>query len=464
MTKPVREHWSSKLGFILAAVGSAIGLGVLWKFPYVVGQNGGGLFLLAYFICILLIGIPVLIAELTIGRESQRAAVGAFQVLGKKEGSSWRIAGWFGVLSSFLIMSFYSVIAGWGMSYILMSLSGFTKNLSAAEVSNVYETLASSGGISVFWHFIFTAVTMGIVLSGVRKGIEKWAKVMTRALFVILAGLFCYCVGLSGFGQACRFIFEPNVANFHFSTLLEALGLAFFTLSLGQGIMISYGSYMKKDANIPQMAGIVSMAVIAVSILAALTIFPVVFSFGFTPQEGPGLIFKTLPFLFGKLPASLIVSTVFFFLFVFTALTSSIPFIEVVATNLMELLGWRRKKSVLLVALGTFLFGIPCALAGAQKIFPNWEAIYRYNFLDTIDHLVSDWIIPVGGFLTAIFVGWIADQSIVSRAFKPGSASVSSGASACATLSPSLSSSSSSKKAASSISILFCVDKILVDW
>jgi len=185
----VREHWGSRLGFVLAAVGSAIGLGVLWKFPYTVGENGGGLFLFTYFICVIVIGIPVLIGELLLGRVSQRAAVGAFGALAEDK-PHWKIAGWFGVLSSFLIMSFYSVIAGWGMSYILMSLSGFYHSLSSEEVSAVFERLSHSGSITLFWHFLFTVITMGIVLSGVRKGIEFWSKIMTRALFIILFGLF----------------------------------------------------------------------------------------------------------------------------------------------------------------------------------------------------------------------------------------------------------------------------------
>jgi len=419
MTK-VREHWSSKLSFLFAAVGSAIGLGVLWKFPYVVGQNGGGLFLVTYMACILIIGIPVLIAELFLGRESQRASVGAFGTL-SRTGKSWHIAGWFGVLSSFLIMSFYSVVAGWGMSYILMSLEGFQRGLSADQVSGVFDKLSRSGAITIFWHFLFTLITAIIVMSGVRKGIEKWSKLMTRALFIILVGLFLYCIHLDGFMEAVRFVFEPKADSFKFSTALEALGLAFFTLSLGQGIMISYGSYMKKEENIPQLAAIVSFSVIFVAILAALTIFPVVFTFGFKPAEGAGLVFKTLPFLFGQLPGSLIISTFFFILFVFTALTSSIPFIEVVSTNFMELRGYGRQKAVICTAVCTFLFGIPSALAGSNILFKSWNKIYGYNFLDTIDHLVSDWIIPIGGLLTTCFVGWALDKKRLENAFvKPG--------------------------------------------
>ena len=411
-----REHWGSKLGFILAAIGSAIGLGVLWKFPYTIGQNGGGIFLFCYFVCVLLIGIPVFIAELFLGRASQRASVGAFSSLSKSN-PAWKIGGWFGVISSFLIMSFYSVIAGWGMSYVLMSLNGFYQNLSSDEFVKVFQTLSHSGSITVFWHFLFTLITMGIVLSGVRKGIEFWSKIMTRALFVMLIILLIYSVQLDGFKEAVSFIFYPKVSNFTFSSALEALGLAFFTLSLGQGIMISYGSYMKKDAKIPQMAVIVGVSVVVVAILAALMIFPVIFTFNLSPEAGSGLVFQTLPYLFAKLPGALVLSTMFFTLFVFTALTSSIPFIEVVATNLMELLGWTRKKAVLLVATGTFLFGIPCALSLSQGIFPEWGAIYGKNFMDTIESLVFIWIVPVGGLITSFFVGWKLDKEFTKEAF-----------------------------------------------
>ncbi len=401
-----REHWGSRLGFVFAAIGSAVGLGVLWKFPYTIGQNGGGLFLLIYFICVVLIGIPLLVGELLLGRRSQRAAIGAFEVLSSGS-SKWKIAGWFGVLSSFLIMSFYSVIAGWGMSYILMSLSGFHETLSREEVGYIFDRLASSGSISLFWHALFTLLTMGIVLSGVRKGIEFWSKVMTRALFVILVGLFLYSISLEGFGKAVHFIFYPNFDRFKFSSALEALGLAFFTLSLGQGIMISYGSYMRKQENIFHMSLIVGFAVIIVAILAALTIFPVIFTFGLTPDQGVGLVFKTLPYLFAKLPGAMMISTIFFTLFVFTALTSAIPFIEVVATNLMELVGWSRKKGVIVSGLITFLFGIPSALAQSGLLFPSWEKIYGANFLTTINNLVSIWIIPIAGLLTAVYIGWV---------------------------------------------------------
>ena len=321
----VREHWSSKVGFLFAALGAAIGIGVLWKFPYTAGQNGGGLFLLTYVGCVLLIGVPVFIAELLMGRTSQRGAILSFDLLEKNK-PFWKCAGWLGVISSFLIMSFYSVVSGWGMSYLLVSFLSTTVGKSAAEVTNIFTTLQHSGDITCLWHFLFTLITMLIVLCGVRQGIERWSKIMTQGLFGMLLILVLYCATLPGFGEALKFILTPNFATFKFSSVIEALGLAFFTLSLGQGIMFSYGSYMKGDNNIPLMATVVSLSVIFVSVLASLIVFPVVFSFGFEPAAGIGLVFQTLPYLFGKLPGGQILSMLFFILFTITALTSPISF------------------------------------------------------------------------------------------------------------------------------------------
>ncbi|MBP9841787.1 MAG: sodium-dependent transporter [Simkaniaceae bacterium] len=410
----VREHWGSKFGFVMAAIGSAIGLGILWKFPYTVGENGGGLFLFTYFICLLVVGIPLFIGELILGRYSERAAVGAFA------NPKWRIAGWLGVLSSFLIMSFYSVIAGWGMSYVLMSLTGFYQGLTHAQIGQVFEDLSHAGGITVMWHFLFTLITVAIVVSGVRKGIEFWAKHMTRILLILLVLLFIYSTFLEGFGEACRFIFTPKFDGFRFSSAIEALGLAFWTLSIGQGIMISYGSYMKKDHNILQLAGVVGGSVVLVAILSALTIFPVIFTFNLSPQAGPGLVFKTLPYLFAQLPGALVISTLFFVLFVFTALTSAIPLIEVVTTNIMELHNVPRKKAAIWVGLGCFIFGIPSALAVSHGVFADWKAIYGRDFLETINTVVSTWIIPIGGLLISIYLGWIMDQKACYEEFISG--------------------------------------------
>ena len=413
----IREHWGSRLGFIMAAAGSAIGLGVLWKFPYTVGNNGGGLFILVYFLCVLFVGIPLFMGELILGRHAQISAVGAFSLKGVV--SKWKSVGWLAVLASFLIMSYYSVIAGWCMSYSVMSLTGVFKGLSAQEVSSVFDSLSSSGFISIFWHGLFTLITVGIVIGGVRKGIEQWSKLMTKTLLVILLCLFFYSTGLEGFGRAVRFVFYPDTQTFHLSSILEALGLAFFTLSLGQGIMITYGSYMQKSEDIPKMGIIIGSMITIVSILAALSIFPVVFTFDLPSQGGSGLVFQTLPYLFEQLPASVLISSIFFILFVFCALTSAVPLIEVVAATLIDMYKWPRTKAAIVVGGLTFLFGIPSALAKTSCL-SEWKVVYGMDFLSTMDHLVTVWILPIGGWLTAFFIGWKMDKSLVWQEFLSG--------------------------------------------
>ena len=403
----------------MAAIGSAIGLGILWKFPYVTGENGGGLFLLCYLVCLILIAVPIFISELILGRSAQAAAVGAFAYHEPRQGM-WRAGAWLGIASSFLIMSYYSVIGGYGLSYILMSLNGFYNGLELTEIPKLYDRLHGSGPISVFWHFVFTAMSAGIVYAGVRKGIENWSKILVKIFFVLLLVLFIYSTTLSGFGKAFEFVMHPSTANFKPSSVLQALGLAFFTMSLGQGIMISYGSYMKPSENVVSVSLIVGGSIILVAALSALTIFPVVFTFDLPAKAGPGLVFKTLPYLFAQLPASMILSTMFFTLFVFTGLTSAVPLIEVVASNLMELTKLSRQRAVLLVSGLTFLFGVPSAYAGATGVFDQWSTIFRENFLQTMDDLVTVWLIPFAGLITAVFVGWKMKRDVALNEFAMG--------------------------------------------
>ncbi len=419
MQKP-REHWSTELGFILAAAGSAIGLGTLWKVPYVIGENGGGLFVLLYVLCIFLIGVPVFIAELILGRKSQRAPVSAFGQL-SHHGSNWKIGGWIGVITSFLLMSYYSVVAGWGLNYLLMSLNQTTFNRPPQEISTVFSILQKSGDISLLWHLLFTATTIALVIPGVKDGIEYFNKFMTSGLFILLICLFLYALSLDGFSDALRFLFYPDASNLKPSGALEALGLSFFTLSVGQGIMITYGSYMRRTEDIPRTAFIIGGSIVMISLLAGLTIFPVIFTFGSNPTGGEGLVFKTLPMLFAKLPGSILISTTFFVLFSFAALTSSIAFIEVVVSNSMDLWGWSRKKATLLVGLGTFTLGIPSALSHSPWLFQSWPAIFGMTFFQTINALVSTWLLSLGGLLVALFTGWKLEREISESEFHAGS-------------------------------------------
>lgn len=419
MVQKQREHWSSHLGFILAAAGSAIGLGTLWKFPYVTGQNGGGVFFLIFIICTLFIGIPVFISELILGRKAQRGAVGIFSTLSNKS-AAWETAGWLGVASSFLILSFYSVWAGWGLNYVFMSLTQFYKDRSPEEISGTFDVLSSSADITLFWHLIFIALTAAIVYRGIRQGIEYWSKFMTTALLIILLGLCAFTFTLEGFWEGARFMLYPDMSKFKPSAALEALGLSLFILSLGQGIMLTYGSYMRRSDDIPQTALIIAAMIIVVALLAGLLIFPIIFTFGFTPDQGPGLVFKTLPVLFAKLPGALFISTSFFVLFTFTALTSAMAMIEVVAANFTDLLGWTRHKAVLVAAIGAFIFGIPSALSNTDYLFPNWAEIYGKTFFATIDEIVSLWLLPIGALMIALFTGWFLPKDISKEEFLSG--------------------------------------------
>lgn len=416
----MREHWGSRLGFILAALGSAIGLGTLWKFPYVTGENGGGLFVFFYLVFTLLIGIPLFIGELILGRRAQRGAVGIFAEL-SGESTPWKAAGWLGVLSSFLILSYDCVVAGWGLNYLMLSLNQFYEHRTSDEIASAFEILYKSGDISLFWALIFLLLTLGVVLQGVRKGIERWNRILTTALLVLLALLCLYACSLSGFPAAIRFLFLPDLSHIRWSGILEALGLSLFTLSLAQGIILTYGSYLRENEDLPKTALIVGLSVVVVSLITVLTLFPVVFTFHLRPEEGAGMVFKTLPVLFAALPGSMVVSALFFLLFVFTGLTSAVALLEVVAANLIDLYQWSRRKAVICSTVATFIVGIPSAFAGSQHIFPAWMPMYGMNFFLTVDYLVSVWLLPFGAFLIALYLGWRVDRKMLVQEFCQGS-------------------------------------------
>jgi len=418
LMKKNREHWASSFGFIMAAAGSAIGLGTLWQFPYMTSQNGGGLFVLLFMFFTVVIGIPVFIAELILGRRAQRGAVGIFETLANN--SNWKAVGWLSVTSSFLILSYYCVVAGWGLNYTLLSLNQFYVGKTSSEIALVFKTTFASSDINLLWQFVFLLMTSSVVYKGIRKGIEYWSRILTSTLLVLLLLLLFYSMTLEGFSDAFKFIFYPDLSKLKPSGVLEALGLAFFTLSLGQGVMLTYGSYMSKSEDIPKTACIIASMNLVVSVLAALMIFPIIFTFGFQPEAGFGLVFETLPILFAKLPGSLVLSTVFFILLVFTALTSSVALLEVTVANLEDLLSWSRKKALIYSSLAIMIAGIPIALTGSKAIFANWEAMYGKNYFQTVVDLVAQWILPLGGLLVAIFTGWKVKKIDLKEEFSIG--------------------------------------------
>ncbi len=404
-----RGQWASHLGFVLAATGSAIGLGNIWKFPYITGDYGGGAFVLLYLVCVILVGLPLMISELIIGRAGQTNPVGAFQKL-HKEGSIWQVTGWLGVASGFLILSFYSVIAGWSLAYIFKSIAGFEGT--AEAIQSQFGTLVTHPTESIMWHTIFMGLTIAIVIGGIQRGIERWSKILMPALFALLFGLMCYGLfGTNGGKQALAFLFVPDWSKLTAEAALSALGHAFFTLSLGMGAMITYGSYMKRGASIVKDAIIVSLLDTVIALMAGVAIFSMVFHYGLEPGQSVGLIFKTLPVLFADTGPW--VSVPFFVLLSFAALTSAISLLEVVVSYFVDQRGWPRVKATLLLGGAIYVVGILSAMV-------SWTVMFRgkeQGFLDIFDFITTNYMLPIGGFLTCLYIAWVVSDSVRSQEF-----------------------------------------------
>lgn len=400
-----RGMWGTRLGFILAAAGSAVGLGNVWKFPYITGENGGGLFVLIYLVCIAAVGLPIMIGEVLMGRATQTTPVGAFAKLAG-ENSSWKLVGWLGVASGFVILSYYSVVAGWAVNYLLMSICHFFADKSPEEIEGLFGVLFVAADINVFWHLVFIAITAGIVIGGVEKGIERWSRLLMPVMVGLLVLLAIRAVTTPGVFQALDFLFMPHASKLKPSSVLEALGHAFFTLSLGMGAMLTYGSYLNRKANIVTSSLWITGLDTAIAMIACIAIFPILFTFGMEPGKGPGLVFQTMPILFSQMGAGLLLAILFFALLVFAALTSAISLLEVVSSSFIDMLGWTRRKATLVSASAIFILGVPSALAGSGKLFGSWGTLFGKNFFDTMDYLASNWMLPMGGLFIAIFVGW----------------------------------------------------------
>jgi NSS family neurotransmitter:Na+ symporter len=402
-TKTDRGQWGTRLGFILAAAGSAIGLGNIWKFPYITGEYGGGAFVLVYLGCVVIVGLPLMIAEFMIGRRAQENPVGAFQRLHRR-GSLWQGAGWLGVTSGFVILSFYSVVAGWALAYVFKSIVGFSGT--AEQIQSQFTDLVLSPRDSILWHTAFMALCIAIVIGGIRRGIERWSKILMPALLCLLLGLMFYGLFFTGGGaKALAFLFKPDFSRLSAEGVLSALGHAFFTLSLGMGAMITYGSYMKREANLARDAVIISVLDTLIALMAGIAIFSLVFHYGMEPGQSVGLIFKTLPVLFAE--TGPIISIPFFVLLSFAALTSAISLLEVVVSYFVDERGWRRTPSTLLLGGVIWLFGFLSANAG-------WTIPFRgkpTGFFDIFDFVSTNYMLPIGGLLTCLFVAWVMKET-----------------------------------------------------
>ncbi|MGM7703465.1 sodium-dependent transporter [Pseudalkalibacillus sp. Hm43] len=401
LEQQAREQWKTRTGFMLASMGSAIGLGNIWKFPYITGENGGAAFIIVYLICIALIGIPIMLAEFAVGRNTQKDAVGSFREL--TPGKPWFITGIFGVAAAFLILSFYGVVAGWALSYTTKAMSGDLLAIPADQMGDAFGGFIGNALSPILWQTLFMAIVIIVVVRGIKEGIEKWNKILMPTLAVLLVILVIRAVTLPGAGEGVSFLLSPDFSALNANAILVALGHAFFSLSLGMGTMITYGSYVPKNVNLPTAATGVSLADTGFALLAGLAIFPAVFAFGMDPGAGPGLIFVTLPAVFEMMPFGQFFSVLFFLLISMAALTSAISILEVPVAYFMRKFEWTRKKATWIIGTIIFLFGIPSSLSlGAWGGF----TIFGLGFFDAVDYLASNILLPLGGLLTALFVGW----------------------------------------------------------
>ena len=535
-----RGQWKSRMGFILAASGSAVGLGNIWKFPYITGENGGGLFVLIYLVCIALVGIPIMMAEIMIGRSAQKQPVVAFHKLQGKR-TSWAGVGWLGVIAGFVILSYYIVVAGWAMDFTLKSVANFTgpihdtaevqaaeyraetpvadmremlikrkadhdsreeisqirrhvrpsswrtyqiyqtalqaagdspearealleddslrkgveeveiilpdieaaiteqldharqyyssrsnkeirdeaetvirRNVIFDSVNKAFGEVATDGWTSTFWAAMFMLITILIVAAGVGGGIERACGRLMPTLFILILIMVVYGMFKPGFTEAVSFVFKPDPHKLKASGVLEALGHAFFTLSLGMGAMITYGSYQKEKSGLLSQSVMIAVFDTAVALLACLMIFPITFSYGQAPAGGPGLVFKSMPLAFAEIGnGGILLAILFFGLVVFAALTSAISLLEVVASYFIDERGWTRGKAAWVLGGVIFLFGIPSAFSSDPSFaMTSWAPSFGKSFFDTMDYLASNWMLPIGGLFIALYAGWVMPKKL----------------------------------------------------
>ncbi len=403
-----RDSFGSKFGVIAAAAGSAVGLGNIWKFPYIAGVYGGAAFLFVYLAFILAIGIPVMLSELVIGRSSKRNAFGAFKVLAPN--TPWRYIGILGVSAAFLILSFYGVVAGWSLEYIILSFQNGFSAKSPDEISSMFTTLIESPVKPVIMQLVFMFLTGAIVIVGIKKGIEMYNKILMPILVIILIVLCAKSLSLEGAKAGLVFLFKPDFSKLTGDGILNALGHAFFTLSLGMGTLITYGSYIKNDNNLLRTVINVTVADTVIAILAGIAIFPAVFAFGIAPSQGPGLIFVTLPNVFHQMPGGYIFAILFFILLTVAAITSAISILEVVVAYFIEEFNWGRKFSTVLATVLISILGIMCSLSMGE--FSSFT-LFGLNFFDLMDWISANILLPVGGLFIALFIGWFLGRKKV---------------------------------------------------
>jgi len=403
-----RDSFASSFGVLVAMAGSAVGLGNLWRFPYLVGENGGAAFILIYLGFVILAGLPVMLAEFIIGRRGQASARGAFQKLAP--GSRWGITGLLGVICCVLIISFYSVVGGWCSEYLFKAVRFDFTDGNPENLKTMFSSFSTSAWLPIIGHTVFLVLTAGVVIAGVQNGIEKFSKVMMPLLFLIIIGIAVRSMTLPGSGPGLRFLFQPDWSKVTSQTFLSALGQAFFSLSLGSCMVVTYASYVKKDANIISLSTQTAVADTVFAIFAGCAIMPAVFAFGISPGEGPDLVFVTLPHIFSQMPLGGVIAIFFFVALLLAALTSSISILEVIVAFCIEEFKMKRKVAVVVVFFIIWVLGCLCSLSMGP--LSDWKVLGKTIF-DLFDFLSADFLMLIGGLLMVIFVGWKLGKATV---------------------------------------------------
>ncbi len=406
----LRGHWSGRLGFVLAASGSAIGLGNIWKFPYMTGENGGSAFVVVYLACIAVVGLPVMMAEILLGRRAQRNPARAMAVLAREARASanWRFVGIAGIVAGAIILSYYSVVAGWMLDYLVRASTGSFHDIGAQEATRAFDRLLADGLRLSLWHTLFMLMTMAVVARGVHRGLEAANRVLMPALVVILVLLLGYGIVQGNMARAVSFMFDANFSKLTPGVILAAMGQAFFTLSIGMGAMMAYGSYLRRDVSIAQTACYVAAADTAFAILAGLAVFAIVFGHGMESAAGPGLVMHTLPIAFGNIPGGTAIGFLFFLLIVFAAWTSAISIAEPGVSWCAEQTRLTRGQASIVIGGIIWLMGIAVALS-----FNAWKdfRLFGLGLFDAFDYLASNVMLPLGGLMIVAFAGWVLSSA-----------------------------------------------------
>lgn len=421
MSTKTTDLWSSRWVFIMAAAGAAVGLGNIWKFPYIAGQNGGGAFVLVYLMCIVLLGLPVLMSEVLIGRRARLSPGFAVRQLAIEAGAKpmWQLAGWFGLVAGFLVLSFYSVIAGWAFAYVPKMALGEFSGLSAEAIGNIFGQTTSDPTQLITWTTVVVLLTCVVVAAGVRQGLELVLRFMMPGLYLLLVALAIYACWIGATHKALAFLFYPDFSKLTWSGVLIALGHAFFTLSLASGVMITYGSYMPGKSSIAKTSLWIAVADTSVALLAGMVIYPIVMAQGLDAGQGPGLLFVTLPIAFASMPAGIVIGTLFFIMLVFAAFTSTIAMVETVVAWLVQAKNWSRLKATGFTGLFLWLLSMLTVASFANWPQVQFEAYVLgktvHNWFELIDHLTSDILLPLGGLGIAIFCGHVLQRRITQQ-------------------------------------------------